>query len=54
MPTVLALLAASVASWLLDAAIAPWCGTAIRVVASLIVGTFGYTAARRFFAELRG
>jgi hypothetical protein len=49
----MAALAASVASWLLDAAISPWCGTAVRVVASLVVGTFGFTAARRFFAELR-
>jgi len=53
MPTLAAAIAASIASWMIDAVIEPYFGIGTRIFISLIDSTFVYFYFRRWMINLR-
>ncbi len=54
MPTLLAMLLASLAGWLVEAPIRATLGPVASVSASFVAAVFAFYVAKRFLADLRG
>lgn len=53
MPSLAAAIAASIASWMIDAVIEPYVGFGTRIIISLVDSTFVYFYFRRWMINLR-
>jgi len=54
MPTLVAMLVASLAGWLVEAPVRSILGPVSSMAASLLVGTAAFIFAKRFVSDLRG
>jgi hypothetical protein len=53
-PTLLAMLIASLAAWLIDGLLRPLAGASAATAANLVVGAASFYVAKRFVSNLRG